>query len=100
MTRKPFFLKQWREHRGLSQDALAARLDTTGATISRIENGKNNFKREMLEELAEALGIEPGDLFRDPTKPDYELWKIVTGLAPEKQQQALRILRALDEDAA
>ena len=100
MPRKTFFLKQWREHLGLSQEALGNRLDTTGATISRIENGKNNFKREMLEEIADALGVEPGDLYRDPTKPDYQLWKILTGMPPEQQRQALKIIQALEKDVA
>jgi transcriptional regulator with XRE-family HTH domain len=100
MPRK-LFLKEWRKAKGLTQERLAARLETTAATISRIETGEINYTRESLESLAAALDIEPADLLRDPGAADYQLWRIITGLKPEAQARALRVIRALaDEEAA
>lgn len=97
MARKPFFLKEWRDLKGLTQEQLGARLDPmiTGASVSRIETGVHNYTRERLEAFAAALDIEVADLFRDPTKPDYQLWQIIIGLEPDDQERALRMIKAM-----
>ena len=76
------FVREWRKHRGLSQEQLAERLHTTAATISRIESGKQNWDGAFLEAVAEALNATPADLVRrGPADPQA----IETaGLAPEQ----------------
>jgi transcriptional regulator with XRE-family HTH domain len=60
-------LREIREHQGLSQGALGAKLGLAGqvayTTISRYELGEKTPSIGRLLELAEALGVEPGDLF-------------------------------------
>lgn len=64
------YIKQWRKHRGLTQKQVIDRLrelagddhenpelkiPTTEASLSRIENGTQNFSIATLEALAEVL---------------------------------------------
>lgn len=60
--RRRHFIREWREHRGFTQDGLAEILDTTKASISRIESGKQAYTQDFLEAAADVLGTHPGDL--------------------------------------
>jgi transcriptional regulator with XRE-family HTH domain len=90
------FLKQWREHRGLTQEQLAARLDTHKGQISNWENGRRDLTFNVQAALAEALEIEPQDLFRDPAQPSAD--ELLRRASPEVRDQALRVIRALVGD--
>lgn len=95
------FLREWREYRGLSQERLAARIEATAGLISQIETGKTKLTEERLGLLAIALQCDPGDILsRDPNGPDYQLWRIIKGLPPQEQEQALRIIKALTQKVA
>lgn len=74
-TYTPFgtILRQLRQQRGLSQEALAARLDmSSNGYISRLESNKKNPSLDMIFRIAEALNING--------------WEIVK-LVEEKNQQ-------------
>jgi DNA-binding XRE family transcriptional regulator len=64
LVRVPSLL-YWRLQRGYAQPELARRAGTTRVTIGRLENG-GETRPTMVRKLAEALGIEPGDLMREP----------------------------------
>lgn len=68
-VRRRIFLAEWRENRGLTQEQLANRLETSGMTISRWELGKVLMNTDAMQAVAEALGIEPEDLWHHPDKP-------------------------------
>jgi transcriptional regulator with XRE-family HTH domain len=72
--RRPFkhHLREWRLARGLSQQQLADRLDTSKGQISRWESGRRAMSGDVIAALADALSIEPGDLFRDPSAPSID----------------------------
>ncbi len=55
-------VKAWREHRGLTQDALAERVGISKPFLSQIETGKRQFGADTLRKLADALGIAADDL--------------------------------------
>jgi len=55
-------LRVWREFRELSQVALAALVDTTSATISRLESGHMVGDRKRWRPIADALGVSVDDL--------------------------------------
>ncbi|NQY98835.1 MAG: helix-turn-helix transcriptional regulator [Henriciella sp.] len=79
-NRHPFYLKQWRLHRGLSQQQLADRLESSKGYISDLERGVRRYNQDLLEALAYALMCEPADLLmRDPTKEDaiWSIWESV-----------------------
>lgn len=52
----------WREHRELTQRALATRVGMTAAQLSEIEGGKKTGSVSTLRKLAEALGVTVDDL--------------------------------------
>lgn len=75
-ARRRTFIKEWRNHRGLSQEQLADRLETSVASISRIENGTQPYTQDVLEALADALMTDPASLLmRNPQDPEA-MWSI------------------------
>lgn len=75
-ARRRTFFKEWRLHRGLSQEQLADRLETSVASISRIESGSQPYTQDVLEALADALMTDPASLLmRNPEDPDA-IWSI------------------------
>lgn len=63
------FLREWRQHFRLSQDELAARLNTSKATVSRKENQKRGYDVGYIAAVAEVLGREFTEMFCDPARP-------------------------------
>ena len=55
-------VKVWREHRGLSQRALAERAGLNFAYLSQIETGVRQGPVATMKKLAAALGLEVSDL--------------------------------------
>lgn len=87
-SRPPIHLRQWREHRNLTQQQLADRLDTTAATISRIEAGKRDFTGDFLYAAAYALNCHPTDILaRPPENPSLDA---MTDAAPERVRAQIR----------
>ena len=62
-------IKIYREHRGLTQAALAKACDTSTAYISQLETGNRKAGADILLALAKALNTDPEDLIWD-TPPD------------------------------
>jgi len=54
-------LRHWRERRALTMRDLAAKATVAYATVFRLEHG-HDAEMRTLRKLAEALGVEPGDL--------------------------------------
>ena len=55
-------LKALRKEKGLSQEELAERSGLNRPYISGIEQGKRNVSLEVMEKLADALGVGIGEL--------------------------------------
>ncbi|MEQ8405767.1 MAG: helix-turn-helix transcriptional regulator [Oceanicaulis sp.] len=65
-------IRVWREHRGLSLRALAAKASLSPAYLSEIETGKKSAGLGALKALAGALGVQVDDLIAD-TRDQGEL---------------------------
>jgi transcriptional regulator with XRE-family HTH domain len=107
------YVKEWRRKRNLTQKELVDRLillagdhrpddptlriPTTEASLSRIENGKQNFSMGTLEAIAFALDVdEPGWLLtRNPSKDGNVVSIEDYKLTIEQQVQAKAVLDAL-----
>ena len=63
--RRPHFIKEWAERRGLRQVDLATELDADPSVISRWYSGGSPSK-EWQERLAALFHIERDSLFRHP----------------------------------
>ncbi len=59
-------VKLWREHRGVTVEALAGKAGISKAYLSQIENGKRKGTAKTLKSLAAALAI-PLDLLVEET---------------------------------
>jgi transcriptional regulator with XRE-family HTH domain len=95
MSGSGHFIKQWRKHRGLTQDQLAERIGIDRAYLSKIESGKRRYDQPFLEAAAVVLQCEPADLLmRDPSDPDG-IWSIWDQLRPVERSQVVEIAKTL-----
>ena len=81
-------VRQIRQERGLSQQALADLADVNKVTLVRIEGGKGNPNVETLEKLADALGVEIADFFPKAQAPLFPS-------AEENPEQRRGLVRAV-----
>lgn len=58
-------LRPLRRSRALTQGELAERVNTDQYNISKYENGKQSPRPPMIRKLADALGVEPEELFKE-----------------------------------
>lgn len=87
------YLKEWRVYRGMSQDELAAKIDTTKAVISLLENEKRPLSSKWLRRLAEALDTQPGYILdHDPNEINSDIFDIWSRIDKIDREQAARIL--------
>ena len=89
------FIKQWRKHRGLTQEQLAERIGIARSYLTKIERGDRRYDQPFLEAAASALRCEPADLImRDPTATE-NLWSVWEQLSPTERVQAFAVIRAI-----
>lgn len=91
------YLREWRKHRGVSQETAADRLEIDPATLSRLENGKLPYNQDFLERAALAYGCEVTDLLTvNPLRPDPPrlIYDRLKAAPKATQDQALAILEA------
>lgn len=92
---RPTFIRQWREMKGLSLDALASRVPMDKGNLSKVERGRLPYNQEMLERLADALGTEPASLLmRDPSDPEG-IWTLMDRAQPGVKRQIVEVAATL-----
>lgn len=90
------FIREWRLHRKLTQTQLAKQIDTTAATISRIETGELPYTQDTLEQIADVLQTSPAALIASRPDDQYvRLCALVDRAKPAQRQQIARVVRAL-----
>lgn len=57
-------IRVWREHRGLSQQQLAASAGISKPYLSQLEAGKREASQRVIKRLAKALRVDVDDLIR------------------------------------
>jgi transcriptional regulator with XRE-family HTH domain len=93
--RRRIFLKEWRTHRGLTQEQLAERVGMSVSNISQLEQGRQGYSQEGLEALADALQCDPGQLLMvDPSRSDA-IWSIWEGAATAERQMIVDIAKTI-----
>lgn len=93
--RRRTFIKEWREYRNLTQEALGARIGTSGAMISRIENGETPYTQDTLEGLAHALMTDPASLLmRNPSDQDA-IWSVWESAAEGDRRKIVDIAKTI-----
>jgi transcriptional regulator with XRE-family HTH domain len=74
----PHFLREWRDHKGMTLEAAGEAIGLSHAQLGRIERRLQPYNQGLLEALAELYGTEPASLIvRNPLKPDamWSLWE-------------------------
>ena len=56
------YLRAWREYLGLTQAEVAERAEITQAALSQMESGEAKLRKATREKLAQAMGLNPGQL--------------------------------------
>mgnify|MGYP000944928981 FL=1 len=105
MEKRRIYFKEWRKHRDLTQKQVVDRLSMhddellpkTEASLSRLENRKQQYSERVLEALADVYECEPEDLLgRDPKK-EGKVIDMFRRFGEERLRQAMAILDALEQ---
>jgi transcriptional regulator with XRE-family HTH domain len=88
-------LKKYRQILGLSQAALAEKIDTSTTFIGNIEICKRFPSPKNLDLLAKALGVKPAALFADEDEPEAEVFVRCAARQKRKTQLEKDILEAI-----
>lgn len=96
--KRTFYLKEWRQHRELTQEQLAERAGISTSHLANVERGVKRYNEDILEGLAQALQCEPWELIgRNPSLPDAEVTRIWQRIPPAVRPQAQRTLESFAE---
>lgn len=96
------YIKDWREHRGMSLEELGARISMSAANLSRIECGYQPYKQDFLELIANELNCSVVDLIaRPPGAPaDSALQRSIERLPASAKQKILDLIAIIATDDA
>ena len=61
-------LRRLRRQRGLSQDDLAYEAEVSRSYLAQLEKGAYHASLKIVGRLADALGVEPADLLKLPSR--------------------------------
>ena len=94
-SRKPirWFLKEWRKHRGLTLQQVAARLETSPSVLSDLENSKSRMNDDWIAGFAWAYQVEPSDLLRDPAMPTRD--DLLSMGTPDQLRAAMTLIKTM-----
>lgn len=88
------YFREWRESKNWTQQELADRLETTAATVSRVEKGERDWGKGYLEAFAFVVGCEPADpITRPPGQVSAD--ELLRNVSPELRNQAIRVVQTL-----
>lgn len=101
-------IKALRLEKGLRLEAMAIDLETATSTLSRIESGQRTPSLEILEKIADRLGVKVSDVFKAAeagleTREEADSYdsigmqarKLLHGLNDENKRLGLELLRTL-----
>jgi transcriptional regulator with XRE-family HTH domain len=95
------FIRQWREHRGLTLEQLAERVGTsigtgfTHASLSRIERGLQPYSQPILEAVAHALQTDAASLLMRDPGADEAIWSVWEQAKQGDRQKIVDIARTI-----
>lgn len=92
------YVREWRIHRGLSQEQLAERIERSRGLVSQIETGDTALTEEMIFALAAAFRCAPWDIFRVNPLMDgvvVDITDALRGQPADVQAEALGFVRGL-----
>lgn len=96
--RRKTYLREWREFRGMTLEAVAEHADMTHASLSRIERGKQDYNQTLLEFLAEHYGAPDvaSLLMRNP-KDEDAIWSLWDNAKEGERKTIVRVVKGVLE---
>jgi len=96
MVRKPQkqFIREWRQHRNLTQEQLAERMGIARSYVSHVEKGKRRYDQLFLEAAADALSCRPWDLIERPPGAIDLIRDALEGVPEEDRPKIIKIIQA------
>jgi transcriptional regulator with XRE-family HTH domain len=85
-----WYIREWRKHRNLTLDQVAARLETTKGFISDLERGAKRINDSWIAGLAYVYDVEPSALLRDPSAPTVD--ELLKDASPEQRQAVIQFI--------
>lgn len=95
-TRTRHFLKEWRDHRGLTQEQMASRVQISRENYGRIEAGKVPYNQDFLELAAFALACEPADIIMRNPLDKSAPWSILDLMKKADPDTRIRIAAVVE----
>lgn len=88
------YFTEWREWKGWTQQELADRMETTAATVSRVENGDRDWGKGYLEAFSHVIGCpSPADPITRPPGAPKTLDDMLKDAPPEVRKDILDYAR-------
>ena len=97
LSRPRHFIREWRRHRDMSQEELAAAIGVTTGSISHLETGKMGFTQATLEALATALNCQPADLIMRNPLDTEAIWSLWESAAPNEKAKIIEMMNIIIE---
>jgi transcriptional regulator with XRE-family HTH domain len=89
------FIREWRQHRNLTLEQLAGRLEMTASLLSMLERGQRGYRQETLEAIADALQTDTGSLIMRNPKDNDAIWSIWDHAKLGERQMITEIARTI-----
>lgn len=89
------YIMEWRRFRGLTQSALAERIEMAMTNLSRIERGQVAYTQQTLEKIAKVLNCTPADLIGRSPEQGAEISDVWGDLDKDAQGQILALAKML-----
>lgn len=97
-SRPHLYISEHRVSRGLTVEALAGRVGVARETIWRWENEQHRLNPSKIAQLADALGVEPEELWRLPQRASLDA--LLKDAPDDLHETALDIVRRLTRRAS
>lgn len=91
----PHYLREWRKFRQMTQDQLAAAVNTSKSVISDLERGQLQLSPKWLRRLAPVLQTQPGYILdHAPEDLDTDIIDIWAHIPDSDKATARRVLES------
>lgn len=87
------FIKEWQDHQKIGPETMADRLKIERESYYRLIREQHRINTVKLAELADAMGIEPADFYRPPTRPSLDA--LLEKATDDVRETAVDIVRRL-----